>query len=80
MHFEKIGRGLLQEAFRSEGGGSALLAKRKGEIRKYQSWKMQVNNGVLKKVKTNAAFILTTKQPLSCNLSVSLDHFTYKLE
>ena len=45
MQFEKIGHGLLWEAFWSEG--VALKAEREGEIRKYQSWKTEVNIGVL---------------------------------
>ena len=49
MQFEKIGSGLLREALRSKGG--ALLAKREGEIKKYRSWKTEVNLGVLPVIK-----------------------------
>ena len=46
MQFEKIGCGLLQEAFMSEG--SVLLAEREGEIRRDRSWKTPVNIEVLR--------------------------------
>ena len=46
MQFEKWGRGLLREAFRSNGewAGGWKLEGEKGE---YQSWKTEVNIGVL---------------------------------
>ena len=46
MQFEKWGRGLLREAFRSKGewAGGWKLEGEKGE---YQSWKTEVNIGVL---------------------------------
>ena len=39
MQFEKIGRGLLREAFQSEGE-FLVNQKRWGEIKKDRSWKM----------------------------------------
>ena len=41
MQFEKIGRGLLREAFWGEG--ECLVSRKRGEIRKDWSWKTQVN-------------------------------------
>ena len=46
MQFEKVGRGLLQKAYRGEGECYISL-KRVGQIRKDQSWKTQVNIGTL---------------------------------
>ena len=43
MQLEKVGRGLLREAFWGEGKCYVSL-KREGQIRKDRSWKTQVNN------------------------------------
>ena len=44
MLLEKIGRGILREAFWREG--ECFVSRKRGEIRKYWSWKIQVNIGV----------------------------------
>ena len=52
MQFEKWGRGLLQKAFPSEG--KSFAGWKRGGKRKYWSWKMEVNIGVLPVIKANA--------------------------
>ena len=47
MQLEKVGCGLLREAFWGEGE-CYISFKRRGQIREYRSWKIQVNIGTLK--------------------------------
>ena len=47
MQLEKVGRGLLREAFGGEGE-CYLSLKSEGQIRKNRSWKRQVNIETLK--------------------------------
>ena len=56
MQFEKEGRGLLREAFWSQGE-CFVCRKRVGTKRKNRYWKTEVNIGVLLVIKTNTQYL-----------------------